>query len=76
MILPDNDGHRVAMQSLLRDLGVGVFWREIEDLTAELSRRATMRERRDRMWDERRSFTFDAHADDLIELFRGVITKG
>ena len=39
MILPDNDGHRMAMQSLARELGVGVFWREPDDLTAELFRR-------------------------------------
>ena len=73
MILPDNDGHRMAMQSLARELGVGVFWRGPQDLIAELSRRDTMRERRDRMWDARASFTFDAHADDLVELFRRVI---
>jgi glycosyltransferase involved in cell wall biosynthesis len=75
MILPDNDGHRMAMQSLVRELGVGVRWRRPEDLVAELSSTDAMRERRDRMWDARRSFTFDAHADDLIELFRTVIDK-
>jgi len=32
-----------------------------------------MRERRDRMWEARASFTFDAHADALIEVFRHVI---
>jgi hypothetical protein len=73
MILPDNDGHRVAMQSLVQELGVGVLWHEPDDLIAALSNTDMMHERRDRMWHARRSFTFDAHADDLIELFRRVI---
>jgi len=76
MILPDNDGHRVAMQSLVRELDVGVLWREPGDLITELSRTDAMAERRDRMWEARRSFTFDAHADDLVELFRCVIDEG
>jgi glycosyltransferase involved in cell wall biosynthesis len=76
MILPDNDGHRMATQSLVRELGVGVLWREPDDLIAQLSQREAMSDRRSRMWDSRESFTFDDHVDELIELFRRVGAEG
>jgi len=73
MILPDSDGHRVAMQSVVRAHGVGVQWRDSDELISLLGRRDAMWERRDNMWQARASFTFDAHADALIELFRRVL---
>ena len=75
MILPDNSGHSVAMQSLVTSLGVGVLWRDPADLISKLRDGQTMRQRRDRMWAARAQFTFDDHADDLIELFRQVISR-
>src|SRR3954447_15799211 len=63
MILPDNDGHQVAMQTAGRTPRLGVQGRDPADLIPLLGQRDAMRDRRDRMWEARSSFTFDAHAD-------------
>lgn len=73
MILPDNSGHTMAMQSLVTSLGVGVLWQEPTDLVAQLKDNVAMTQRRERMWAGRDQFTFDSHVDDLVDLFRQAI---
>jgi hypothetical protein len=76
LIQRDNAGATVATQTLARERGLGVFYRAIPDLAASLYERAGMGSVRDRVWAQRRDFSFDGHADELIEFFRQVIAGG
>jgi hypothetical protein len=73
MIQRDNGASRVATQTLARELGNGLFYRDADDLAAQLRDRARMAALRETAWERRDAFTFDAHADDLIAFFRDVI---
>lgn len=68
-----NPGAVVATQTLARDLDVGVFFEEIEDLGGRLRDEVRLAELRDNAWRHREAFTFDRHADRLIAFFREVI---
>ena len=70
-----NRGSVVAQQSLVRDLDVGLFVESPDQLARELSDRARMDALRARMWEQREVFTFDAHADRLIDFFRQVVER-
>jgi hypothetical protein len=73
MIQRDNADATVAIQSVGRDLGVGLFFEEYEDLAAQLRDRAAMTSLRSNLAAQAPSFTFDAHVDGLIDLFRRAI---
>jgi hypothetical protein len=75
MIQFDNSGSTVAVQTLCRDMGIGVFFKTIEELGAELRDAAAMDERRARVWAAREHFTFDHHADRLVSFLRGVAER-
>jgi glycosyltransferase involved in cell wall biosynthesis len=70
----DNDGAVVATQSLARRLGIGLFLGEPDQLIDELSDAETMARVQANVWEQRETFTFDAHADRLIKFFRRVIS--
>jgi hypothetical protein len=72
MIQYDNHGATVAVQSLCRDLGLGVFFRTIEELRDQLADEDAMETRRDAVWSAREQFTFDFHADRLVAFLRSV----
>jgi len=74
MIQRDNDGARVATQSLARRLGVGVFARDMADLGARLRDTAGVQAVREQVWRARDEFTFDHHADRLLE-FLGAVAR-
>jgi hypothetical protein len=69
----DNTGHAVATQTVCRERDLGVFWHEPADLVAQLRDRDRMRALRASVWRQRADFTFDAHADGLVDLFRKAI---
>jgi hypothetical protein len=69
----DNRGATVAMQSLARDAGIGIFFRDMRELRVQLADRAAMDTMRANVWRARDHFTFDSHADELIAFFRRVI---
>jgi len=73
LIQYDNARSIVASQSLSRRLDVGVFCKSIAELGERLRDTKRMDEIRENMWRERRRFTFDDHADRLVEFFRTVI---
>ncbi|MCA1710870.1 MAG: glycosyltransferase [Actinobacteria bacterium] len=73
MIQYDNEGHAVASQTLCRERDLGVFYRNADDLAAQLHDRARMRALRASVWAQRDEFTFDAHVDELVAFFREVI---
>jgi len=73
MIQSDNTGHIVATQTLTRASDMGLFIRDMTDLRAQLDDRARLGRLRDNVWARRMEFTFDYHADRLIDFFRQVI---
>lgn len=73
MIQADNTGSIVAMQALTDGAGIGLTFTSIDDLANQLGGRERLRAVRARVWDRRSAFTFDAHADRLLEFFRTVI---
>ncbi len=75
LIQYDNTGSIVAMQALVRELDIGVFYKDAEQLGAQLRDSERMAQLRRNVWDQREQFTFDAHADALIDFFRQVISN-
>lgn len=73
MILQDNTGHIVATQSLIERLDVGILFNSMEDLGMQLYNKKRMKEIRDNVEKHKMYFSFDYHADDLIDFFRQVI---
>jgi hypothetical protein len=60
---------RSCCDRLIEATGIGLLY---DDLADPLHDAAELRRARDAVAAHRRSFTFDAHADGLIALFRGV----
>jgi hypothetical protein len=75
MIQRDNAGAIVAAQSVVRRLDCGIFYHTIPELAERLRDHSEMARLRDNAWTSRDTFTFDAHTDDLIALFRQVIAS-
>jgi hypothetical protein len=73
MLQFDNAGSVVAMQSLVRSLDIGVFYSDAEHLGEQLHDQERMARLRRNVWEQRERFTFDYHADALIDFFRQVI---
>jgi len=73
MLQRDNDGHIVATQTVARARGLGFFFRDMAGLAEQLRDRRAVEAARANIWARRREFTFDAHADALIALFRSAI---
>jgi hypothetical protein len=65
----------VATQTLARRLDLGVFFSDMQDLGAQLRDAACMARVRDSVWRQRHAFTFDHHADRLVEFFRRIIAR-
>lgn len=66
----DNQGALVATQSLARQLDIGLFFTEMAGLGDQVRDEARMAQLRDNVWCQREKFTFDYHADRLIDFFR------
>jgi hypothetical protein len=75
MIQRDNQGSTVAIQSVGRDRGVGLFFEDYADLATQLLDPVTMASVRSSVAAHASSFTFDAHVDSLVELFRRAIAN-
>jgi len=65
----------MATQTLSRQRELGPLGADIPDLAAQLRDRARMARYRDSVWRQRHEFTFDHHADRLVEFFRQVIAS-
>jgi hypothetical protein len=70
MIQRDNAGSVVASQTLARERSLGLFWREPEDLVAQLLDRDLLGGLRKSIWSQRDHFTFDAHVPELVSFLR------
>ncbi|MBW3615106.1 MAG: glycosyltransferase [Actinobacteria bacterium] len=75
MIQRDNSGSIVATQTLARERDLGVFWRDGDDLAAQLRDGGRMAALRDSVWSQRREFTFDAHVDRLVDFLRSAAER-
>lgn len=75
MLQRNNAGHLVATQTIVRDQGLGFFFDDMAGLAEQLRDRDAVAAARERVWARRHAFTFDAHADDLIALFRAAIAE-
>ena len=75
MIQRDNSGHIVSMQNLAKRHGIGIFYKDMDELGQKLSDRKLMRSLQDNMLRCREQFTFDYHVDDLIAFFHKIIAK-
>ena len=71
----DNRGAIVATQSLVRELDIGIFFSETAELPALLRDQASMSRLRANVWAQREQFSFDSHADRLVDFFREVVTR-
>ena len=71
----DNAGATVATQTIARDLDIGIFFTTMIQLREQLEDQAYVNQLRNNVWIKRKLFTFDYHADQLVEFFRQVIQK-
>jgi hypothetical protein len=75
LIQYDNSGAVVAAQSLTRELDIGLFSTSVAGLGTQLRNETRMEQLRANVWQQRERFTFDYHADRLVEFFREVIAQ-
>jgi hypothetical protein len=73
VLVPDSSGHRVAVDRICSEQRTGVTYRTAEDVAAALGDDVRMDTARGAAEKARRSHTFDAHADRLVETFRSVL---
>jgi len=71
----DNRGAVVATQTLAQEFEIGLFLTDMQELRANLGDTKSMAELRANVWRHREKFTFDYHADRLVDFFRRVIEK-
>lgn len=75
MLQRDSTGHLVATQTLVRDMNLGLFFRNMEELAAQLRDKDRLDALRQNVWEQRQYFTFDYHADALVAFFRQLIHR-
>ena len=73
MLLRDNPGHRVAIQSLLRARDEGLFFTSSADAAAQLRDHARLATVRDRVRARRFDYCFDDHVPRLVGFLREVL---
>ena len=71
----DNSDSIVAMQSLTLTQNIGMVYQDVEHLAQQLHNKEYMMSLRENVWKQREQFTFDYHADRLVEFFCSVIKK-
>jgi len=76
MLQGENTGAIVATQTLARELDLGLFFKDMSDLGAQIQDHERMAQLRDNVWRQREHFMFDPHVPRLIEFFREVISAG
>jgi hypothetical protein len=73
MLQGDNSGSIVATQALAKELDTGFFFKNMTELASQLHNRERLEQVRENVWRQRQIFTFDYHADRLLDYFRQVI---
>ncbi|MFB5945714.1 glycosyltransferase family 2 protein [Albibacterium profundi] len=75
MIQKSNAMHMVASQTLTKRLNMGIYFETFYELAAKLKDKRTMIKITQDVKNNKREFSFDFHADRLIDFFRLVIKK-
>ncbi len=75
MLQKNNEGHTVAIQSLVKQMNLGLFFNNMHELKQLFQNQKLMTEIRNNVWEQRHLFTFDYHADELIDFFKAVIKQ-
>ncbi|MDB5122400.1 MAG: hypothetical protein JWP94_529 [Mucilaginibacter sp.] len=75
MILKENKGHIVAAQSLVQQFDIGILFNSIPELGHQLRNKEKLKKLRKNIEKHRLFFSFDYHADSLIDFFRATITR-
>ncbi len=73
MLQRDNTGHIVATQSIVKKMDIGLFFKDMEDLSLQLRNKEKLLQVRQNVWKQREVFSFDYHVKDLISFFENVI---
>jgi glycosyltransferase involved in cell wall biosynthesis len=73
MLQKINNGHISATYKLINKLEVGVNFSSFDELGVLLKDKIKMEQTRKNVWHKRMIFSFDYHADELINFFRIVI---
>lgn len=73
VIMKDNSLHTVAVQTKIKDLGYGIFFNDMEDLSKQLTDKSKMNILTKNAKKTSTLFSFDYHVEDLISFFREVI---
>lgn len=71
----ENGSAIVATKSLVRELDIGLFFSDAQQLSEQLRDEERMALLRNNVWHHREKFMFDYHADRLINFLRKVIEK-
>lgn len=75
MLQKNNAGHTVAIQTVAKDLNLGLFFSTMAELKLLLQDQKRMKEIRKSVWEQRHLFTFDHHVDTLTGFFQKVINE-
>ena len=75
MIQHDNSGHIVAMQEYIKKIDGGLFYKDADDLRAQLADRRRMETLSRNVLQHRFRFCFDEYVPELMDFFNQVITK-
>ncbi len=75
MLQRDNKGHTVATQSIVQNLGLGLFFNDAAELAAQLRDPKKMKQLRQTVWEKRVLFSFDWHVEELIAFFKKAIAR-
>jgi glycosyltransferase involved in cell wall biosynthesis len=74
-IQKDNSQHIVAMQSCLKSIDCGIFYKDINDLAKQLQNRRQLKKLQRNAMQHRQEFCFDSHVPELIDFFRKTINR-
>jgi len=73
MLQRNNEGHLVAIQSVVKNLNLGLLFSDMKELGQMMRDRQLMYDLRQNVWKQRDLFTFDHHVAELVAFFRAVI---
>jgi glycosyltransferase involved in cell wall biosynthesis len=74
-IQKDNSGHAVAMQKIAREMNIGIFYKDFEELVIKLKDHNLLEQLNKNVMKVRQKFTFDYYIPELTEFFNQVIKK-
>lgn len=75
IILPDNTGNAVASNMIAEKYGVGLVYKDKDDLICLLQDEVKTRRHANNMMKNRMEFSFDYHVPRLVKFFRSIIEE-